>query len=97
MGLYQRSLCPVSGRMATVSSLPGSIIPIAPAAVTRTRTLAGHPPTALLHADEHALYVPQPTLARLALLAAKTGKTLCTATLPGQPSLLPLTLDSTLP
>src|SRR5438552_6498849 len=72
-----------------------SIIDIAQRRVTGTIALAGNPRTALLSPDGHALYVTQPTLGRVAVITAKTGKTLCTASLPGQPSLLALSLDAT--
>jgi DNA-binding beta-propeller fold protein YncE len=72
-----------------------SIIDIARRSVTRTIALAGNPRTVLLSPDGYALYVTQPTLGRVAVIAAKTGKTLCTASLPGQPSLLALSLDAT--
>src|SRR6266849_5780746 len=72
-----------------------SIIDIAQRRVTGTIAVAGNPRTVLMSLDGHALYVTQPTLGRVAVLAAKTGKTLCTASLPGQPSLLALSLDAT--
>ena len=72
-----------------------SIIDIAQRRVTGTIALAGDPHTALLSPDGHALYVTQPTLGRVAVITAKTGRTLCTASLPGQPSLLALSLDAT--
>jgi DNA-binding beta-propeller fold protein YncE len=72
-----------------------SVIDIAQRRVTGTIAIAGNPHTVLLSLDGHALYVTQPTLGRVAVIAAKTGKTLCTASLPGQPSLLALSLDAT--
>src|ERR1700730_5657710 len=72
-----------------------SVIDIAQRRVTGTIAVDGNPRTVLLSLDGHALYVTQPTLGRVAVIAAKTGKTLCTATLPGQPSLLALSLDAT--
>src|SRR5258708_3845377 len=72
-----------------------SIIDIARRRVTGTIAVAGNPRTALLSLDGHALYVTQPMLGRVAVITAKTGKTLCTASLPGQPSLLALSLDAT--
>jgi DNA-binding beta-propeller fold protein YncE len=72
-----------------------SIIDIARQRVTGTMTIAGNPRTVLLNPDGHALYVTQPMLGRVAVISAKTGKTLCTASLPGQPSLLALSLDAT--
>ena len=75
---------------------PGiSIIDIARRRVTGTIAVAGNPRTALLSPDGHALYVTQPTLGRVAVITAKTGKAQCTASLPGQPSLLALSLDAT--
>ncbi len=72
-----------------------SIIDIARRRVTGTIAVAGNPRTVLLSPDGYALYVTQPTLGRVAAITAKTGKTLCTASLPGQPSLLALSLDAT--
>ncbi len=72
-----------------------SIIDIAHQGVTGTITVGGNPRTILLSPDGYALYVAQPALGRVAVIAAKTGKTLCTANLSGQPSLLALSLDAT--
>jgi len=72
-----------------------SIIDIAQRRVTGTIAVAGNPRTVLLSPDGQALYVTQPTLGRIAVITAKTGKILCTASLPGQPSLLALSLDAT--
>ena len=72
-----------------------SIIDIARRSVTGTIAVAGNPRTALLSPDGHALYVTQPTLGRVAVITAKTGKALCTVSLPGQLSLLALSLDAT--
>jgi DNA-binding beta-propeller fold protein YncE len=72
-----------------------SIIDIAQRRVTGIIDVAGNPHTVLLSLDGHALYVTQPTLGQVAVISAKTGKTLCTASLPGQPSLLALSLDTT--
>jgi DNA-binding beta-propeller fold protein YncE len=72
-----------------------SIIDIAQRRVTGTVPVAGDPHAVLLSLDGHALYATQPALGRVAVIAAKTGKTLCTASVPGQPSLLALSLDAT--
>src|ERR1700680_4659030 len=72
-----------------------SIVDIAQRRVTGTIAVDGNPGTVLLSPDGYALYVTQPTPGRVAVIAAKTGKTLCTASLPGRPSLLALSLDST--
>jgi DNA-binding beta-propeller fold protein YncE len=75
---------------------PGiSIINIAQRRVTGTIAVAGDPRAVLLSPDGQSLYVTQPTLGRVAVITAKTGRTLCTATLPGQPSHLALSLDAT--
>jgi DNA-binding beta-propeller fold protein YncE len=71
------------------------IIDIAQRHVTGTIDIPGNPRTVLLSPDGHALYVTQPTLGQVAVIIAKTGKTLCTTNLPGQPSLLALSLDAT--
>src|SRR2546421_4296887 len=71
-----------------------SIIDIARRRVTGAIAVAGNPRTVLLSPDGHALYVTQPTPGRVTAINAKTGKTLCTASLPGQPSLLALSLDA---
>ena len=72
-----------------------AILDIAQRRVTGTITEAGNPRTALLSPDGHALYITQPALGRVAVINAKTGKTICAASLPGQPSLLALSIDST--
>src|SRR3989440_10790909 len=71
-----------------------SVIDIARRRVTGSIAVAGNPRTVLLSPDGHALYVTQPTPGRVGVINAKTGKTLCTASLPGQPSLLALSLDA---
>src|SRR5437764_5118808 len=72
-----------------------SIIDIAKRRVTGMIAVAGNPGTVLLSLDGHALYVTQPRLGQVAVISAKTGKTLCTTNLAGQPSLLALSLDAT--
>ncbi len=72
-----------------------SIINIAQRRVTGTIAAAGNPGAILLSLDGQYLYVTQPTLGRVAVITAKTGQTHCTANLPGQPSHLALSLDST--
>ena len=70
------------------------VIDIAQRRVTNTIALMGEPRTVLLSPDGHALYVTQPALGAVTILAAKTGKPLCTAHLAGQPALLALSLDA---
>lgn len=70
------------------------IIDIARQQMSGSIAVGGDPRTVLLSPDGSALYVTQPALGRVAVIAAKTGKPLCTASLPGQPSLLALSLDA---
>ncbi len=56
--------------------------------VTTTFSLSGNPQTIYLSLDGRFLYVTQPMLNRVTMLAAKTGQTICTVNVPGQPSLL---------
>src|SRR6266566_7478530 len=61
-----------------------SIIDIAQRRVTGTISEAGNPHTVLLSLDGSALYITRPTLGQVAVIGAKTGKTLCSVSLPGQ-------------
>ncbi len=72
-----------------------SIIDIAQRRVTGTIAVAGNAHNVLLSPDGHALYVAQPVAGKVAVIAAKTGRTICTVSLSGQPSLLALSLDAT--
>lgn len=72
-----------------------SVVDIAQRRVTGTFALGGLARMVLLSVDGADLYVAQPTLGRVSVVAAKTGKTLCAARLPGQPSLLALSIDAT--
>jgi len=65
-----------------------SIIDIQQQKVTGTIPLAGDPHTIYLSLDGRFLYVTQPSLGRVAMVSAQTKQTLCSASLPGQPSLL---------
>lgn len=56
--------------------------------ITSTFSLPGDPHTIYLSLDGRFLYVTQPSLNRVTMLAAKTGQTICTVSVPGQPSLL---------
>src|SRR5579859_183003 len=72
-----------------------SVIDIAQRHVTGTITGAESPHMVLLNPDGGALYIAEPIAGQVKVIATKTGKTLCTASLPGQPSLLALSLDAT--
>jgi DNA-binding beta-propeller fold protein YncE len=72
-----------------------SIIDIAQRRVTGTIAEVGNSGTILLSLDGHALYVTQPGSGKVVVINPKTGKTLCVANLPDRPSLLALSLDTT--
>src|SRR5260370_2122148 len=65
-----------------------SIIDISQQKVTGTITADGDPHTIYLSLDGRFLYVTQPAQDRVALVSAPTKATICTATVPEQPSLL---------
>ena len=67
-----------------------SVIDVGQQKVTGTISAAGDPHMILLSLDGRFLYVTQPTIGRFSVIAAKTGQTVCTASLPGQPMLLAL-------
>jgi len=99
VGLFPLSVYADGGapQLAYVAGGTGgvSIIDIAQWHLAGTITVAGNPHTILLSPDGSALYVTQPTSGQVAVIITKTRKTLCTANLPGQPSLLALSLDAT--
>src|SRR5436305_1435951 len=66
------------------------VIDIGQQKVTSSITVNGDPQMILLSLDGRYLYVTQPTLGRVAIISARTGKTICTASLAGQPTLLAL-------
>jgi DNA-binding beta-propeller fold protein YncE len=72
-----------------------SIIDIAQEKVTGTIAADGNPYTILLSLDGRFLYVTQPALGRISIIAARTGQTVCSADLPGHPTLLALSSDGT--
>ncbi len=65
-----------------------SVIDIAQKAMTGNFTVGGDPQMLYLSIDGRFLYVTQPSLGQMLLLSAKTGQTICTARVPGQPSVL---------
>jgi DNA-binding beta-propeller fold protein YncE len=65
-----------------------SVIDIQQQKVTKTISVAGDPHTVLLSLDGRFLYVSQPGLNRVSIISAGTGQTICSATVPGQPTLL---------
>ena len=66
------------------------VIDIGQQKVTSSISVDGNPQTVLLSLDGRYLYVTQPTLGRVAIISARTGKIICTVSLPGQPTLLAL-------
>jgi DNA-binding beta-propeller fold protein YncE len=77
------------------SSSGVNVIDIGQGRVTKTMGIAGDPRMVLLSLDGRFLYVTQPTLGRVAVIAAKTGQMVCTAHLPGHPAVMALSLDAT--
>src|SRR6266487_7175859 len=65
-----------------------STIDIGQQKVTGTIAVDGDPHTIYLSLDGRFLYVAQPSQDRVALISAQTKQTICTASVPGQPSLL---------
>ena len=71
-----------------------SVIDILQQKVTRTIPVDGDPHTILLSLDGRFLYVTQPAVGRVAVIAARTGQTFCAADLPGHPSMLAPGIDT---
>ncbi|HEX9135188.1 MAG TPA: hypothetical protein VF844_23110 [Ktedonobacteraceae bacterium] len=65
-----------------------SVIDIGQQKVTGSFTIGGDPAAIFLSLDGRFLYVTQPTSGRVSMLATKTGQSICSANVPGQPSLL---------
>src|SRR5438309_145561 len=65
-----------------------SVIDIGQQKVTDSFTMGSDPNTIYLSLDGRFLYVTQPTSGHVSMLAAKTGQTICSANVPGQPTLL---------
>ncbi len=65
-----------------------SVIDIGQQKVTGSFTMGSDPETIYLSLDGRFLYVTQPSSGHVSMLAAKTGQTICSANVPGQPSLL---------
>jgi DNA-binding beta-propeller fold protein YncE len=65
-----------------------SAIDIGQQKVTGSITVGGDPETIFLSLDGRYLYITQPTSGRVSMLSAKSGQILCSANVPGQPSLL---------
>ncbi len=71
-----------------------SVIDVAQQKVSRTISTSGKPDTILLSNDARFLYVTEPEQNRVTVLGAKDGNTICTASVPGKPTLLALDLSA---
>src|SRR5436190_514270 len=80
--------------LAYVSGTPQgiSVIDVAKQNVDRTIKVGGNPNTIQLSSDGRFLYVTQPELGKVSVIGAKDGNTICSADVPGQPTLLVLDL-----
>ena len=67
-----------------------SVVDVVKQSVTGSIAVSGNPSMILLSLDGRFLYVTQPQLGSVAIVAANTGNTICTAKVPGQPTLLAL-------
>jgi hypothetical protein len=65
-----------------------SVVDVAKQAATGSISVSGDPHMLQLSLDGRFLYVTQPQLGQAAIIAASTGDTICTAKVPGQPTLL---------
>ncbi len=78
--------------LAYVSGTPAgvSVIDVLQGKITKIISVAGDPHTILLSLDGRLLYVTQPRLGQVSVILAETGRPVCIARLPGEPSLLAL-------
>ncbi len=83
------NLAYVSGTTAGIS-----VIDVGQSKVTKTLAIAGDPHTILLSLDGRFLYITQPILAQVSIIAASTGRTLCSTHVAGEPTLLALDQNS---
>ncbi len=67
-----------------------SAVDVAQQKVTNTLSVNGDPSTILLSVDGRLLYVTQPALGQVSVIAPKNKQVVCTRGLPGHPSLLAL-------
>ncbi len=66
------------------------VIDVGQGKVTRTFAVTGDPHTILLSQDGRYLYITQPTVDQVSVIAARTGQIVCSAHLLGEPTLLAL-------
>ncbi|GHO88955.1 YncE family protein [Dictyobacter formicarum] len=76
--------------LAYVAGAAGGVgvIDVAQQKVTNTIKVAGDPHMVALSQDGRFLYVTQPQLNKVSIIAAKTGEQVCSAPVPGAPTLL---------
>lgn len=76
--------------LAYVSGTPKgvSVVDVQQQKVTGTIAIPGDPATISLSLDGRFLYVTQPQLNKVSIVAAKTGETICSANVFGEPTLL---------
>jgi DNA-binding beta-propeller fold protein YncE len=76
--------------LAYVSGVQGGVgvLDVQQQKITSTIKVDGDPHSVALSLDGRFLYVTQPQLNRLTIIAAKTGSEICHANIPGSPSLL---------
>lgn len=71
-----------------------SVIDVARQKIIDGLATQGEPHEVLLSQDARFLYVTEPQQGNLTILSAATGETICTASIPGQPTLLALDTNS---
>jgi DNA-binding beta-propeller fold protein YncE len=71
-----------------------SIIDVAQQKIINSLATPGEPHEVLLSLDGRFLYVTEPQQGNMLILSAATGDTICTANVPGQPTLLALDTNS---
>lgn len=71
-----------------------SVIDVAQQKITQTIPASGDPHMILLSTDARFLFITEPQQGHLRIVAAKTGDTICTANIAGQPSLLAIDATS---
>jgi DNA-binding beta-propeller fold protein YncE len=78
--------------LAYISGTPSgvTVIDVLQGKVTKLISVAGDPSTILLSLDGRFLYVTQPGLGQVSVILAETGRPVCTAHLPGEPTFLAL-------
>lgn len=82
--------------LAYVSGANGgiSVIDVGQAKVTKTIAVTGDPHTILLSSDGRYLYITQPTVDQVSVIAARTGRIVCSTHVAGAPSLLAFDIAS---